>query len=256
MLDISFLVPLAQVYDVTTDVLLGVGTETYDLAYIQQVKEKVQEIEKSKNEKAENLLEAYKYLKSCVDRNPSNYTLSVMCIEKGASLSMHTDFYNFMSDRGKEKAKIFEECARLASCIIRYSVNQTQIEKAHNAMIWIYLHEKEYDKAREHCNALPSYDANRMKEPMLAQVLWFEKGYEAEKECIIQNMRKLSAIICKEFCYDMQDIAGNDTLENAKEYAEWMKSIASVFMQKEEYADLWKECIEKIEFYVNSRDDI
>ena len=53
------------------------------------------------------------------------------------------------------------------------------VEKTHFALSWIYIHCKEYEKAREHIAKLPSIKSNMLKESILAKLEGYENGVEA-----------------------------------------------------------------------------
>lgn len=241
--------------NVTTDALFGIGAETYDELYLYNLKDKVKEIvnvdrDADVNMKADAQLKAYYFLKDEADKNPANYSLLQECIDYGAGLSRYTDFNNYMSDRMEERNAIFKNCARKAACIIRYSLDHVLVERAHNAMTWIYAHNKDFEKAKEHANILPSYESNRMRETMLAQIQYFEHGFEAERICILDNIKKLSKVLDKELSYDLEDFAGNAEIREAEEFGNWVLEVAAVFKKNPSLTKQWEDCEERLNKYI------
>ncbi len=250
--DIALIVPLAQMFHVTTDKLFGIGDESFDEFYLQEVKARAKEICKvsenaSKLEIAEGIYKAFFYLRDEVEKAPTNYELLQECLNYGTFISMYTDFDGYLKDRPEEKKEIFGYCMRKASMIIRYSTNKVLVEKAHNSLAWIYIHNKEFDKAREHIEVLPSYASNVLKEPMLAQLCLFENGFKAEKLVIDDNIVKLSNVVGKELVYDLVDVAREADAHEAKAFALWVQEVAEVFKRNPILADKWETFDKKIE---------
>lgn len=203
--DIIQLVPLAKIFGVTTDSLLGVETASYGKAHTNIAENHVSLLMASSKPVPEKHLLAYTYLRTESDKEPTNYQLMAKCINHGAEISRYADFDNFMSDDIETRDEIFKDCERKNLCISRYCEDKSTVEKSDFAMAWIYIHTKEYDKAKALINRLPSLESNNMKECIMAQLVNFQFGFEREKEVIADNICKLMRVTAKEFLYSFED---------------------------------------------------
>lgn len=73
--------------------------------------------------------------------------------------------------------KYFDEALKKSVQVIRYCKEEDFVEKTHFALFWIYIHCKEYEKAREHIAKLPSIKSNMLKESILAKLEGFEHNF-------------------------------------------------------------------------------
>lgn len=109
----------------------------------------------------------------------ANYSILCLYVERTANLSR---FVGNSKQCAEEWPHIKNNAIKYGLQIIRFCSDPTLIERAHFAMAWIYIHERDYISAREHINTLPSVSNNRLQESILAQLTVFEKGVEEEKE--------------------------------------------------------------------------
>lgn len=239
--DITQIAPLARLFGVSTDALLGVATDLQGAAHLNTAQEHVTALLESTQPITERHLAAYRYLCEESDREPANYPLMCLCINHGAEISRYTDFDGFLSDRPEEKHSIFADCERRNACIDRYCEDRNVIEKADFAMAWIYLHCQEFDKARKRIDCLPSLMSNNLREPLEAQLALFEHGYASEKEVIKNNMRKLLHATGKEFAYSFEDIAREEKAEVSAAYFEKMCGIIKAYEAFDFLCDIAKE---------------
>lgn len=209
--DITQLVPLAKIFGVTTDSLLGVETASYGKLHTDTAENHVSLLMESSKPTAEKHLSAYTYLRAESDKEPTNYQLMCKCINHGAEISRYADFDGFMADSPEQRDEIFKDCERRNICNSRYCEDKTTVEKSDFAMAWIYIHIKEFDKAFELINRLPSLESNNIKESIMAQLVNFQYGFEREKEVIDDNIRKLMRVTVKEFLYSFEDYAWSAT---------------------------------------------
>lgn len=227
--DITQLAPLARLFGVSTDALLGVATDLQGAAHLNAAQEHVTTLLDSTQPIAERHLAAYRYLCAESDREPANYPLMCLCINHGAEISRYTDFDGFLSDRPEEINRIFADCEHRNACIDRYCEDRCVIEKANFAMAWIYLHCKEFDKARGLIDRLPGLTGNHLREPLETQLALFEHGYASEKEVLKNNIRGLLYAAGKEFVYGFEDIAREDDAEESAAYYEKMCGVIKAF---------------------------
>ena len=155
MPDTAQIVPIAKVLNVTTDALFGIETSTteYDKEIAEIVKNKAIELRDSTDSTAGAILAA-DYVDSECEKNPYNYDILMRYVQYVAHLSRFADFNNcFANEPEKWNAYVLKAINR-GFQVIRYSNDQTLIDSVHFATAWIYIHNKEYDKAIEKANIL------------------------------------------------------------------------------------------------------
>ena len=207
MPDITQLVPLSQLLGITTDSLLGVVSATYGNAHTEAALGHVKLLMSTSQPIAEKHLSAYTYLRAESEKEPTNYTIMRKCINHAAEISRHVDFDGFMSDRPDVRDEIFEDCERKHLCISRYCEDRITLEKTDFAMSWIYIHTKQFDKAKQLIDRLPSLESNMMKESMMMKLVQFQSGFERAKEIAADNIRKLMGVTAKESFYVLESYA-------------------------------------------------
>lgn len=205
--DIAQLVLLAKVFGTTTDSLLGVVSATYGKAHTEAAVNQEKLLMATAQPIAEKHLAAYTYLRGESEKEPTNYRIMRMCINHGAEISRHTDFHGFLSDRPEFRDEIFEDCERKNIYIARYCEDRRLVEESDYAMIWIYIHTKQFDKAGKLMERLPSLESNMLKESIMTQFIHFQYGFEKEKAYIMDNIAKLRDVTAKEFFYSLEDYA-------------------------------------------------
>lgn len=205
--DIAQLVPLSQIFGITTDSLLGVVSATYGSAHTEAALGHEKLLMSTSRPEAEKHLAAYTYFWAESEKEPANYVIMRKCINHGAGLSRYTDFEGFLADKPQFRDEIFADCERKNICINRYCEDRVNVEKANYAMIWIYIHTKEFDKARELIERLPSLESNNMQESIRTKLIRFQYGFETEKKYIAENISKLLHVTGKEFFYVFEDYA-------------------------------------------------
>ena len=90
-----------------------------------------------------------------------------------------------MEKYAEDKWAEYRELAiKYGSNAIRFANNKEWIERAHFALAWIYIHDRNYAYAREHIEQLPSVSSNRLQESILAQLEAFENGIDAMDEAV------------------------------------------------------------------------
>ncbi len=218
--DISQLVPLSQIFGITTDSLLGVVSATYGNAHTEAALGHEKLLMSTNQSEAEKHLAAYTYFRAESEKEPTNYVIMRKCINHGADISRYTDFDGFLSDKPELRDEIFSDCERKNICIARYCEDRINVEKSDYAMIWIYIHTKEFDKAKKLIERLPSLESNNLKESIMTQFIHFQYGFEKEKEYINDNIKKLINVTAKEFFFSFEDYAwyadGNEAIEFAE----------------------------------------
>jgi len=227
--DISQLIPLSQIFGITTDSLLGVVSATYGSAHTEATLGHEKLLMSTSASAAEKHLAAYTYFRAESEKEPTNYTIMRKCISHGAEISRHTDFHGFLSDKPELRDEIFADCERKNLCIARYCEDRVNVEKSDNAMIWIYIHTKEWDKAKKLIDRLPSLESNNLKESIMTQYLRFQFGFDKARDYIIGNVEKLLNVTGKEFFYSFEDFAWFTDSNEALEYGAKVLTIIDAY---------------------------
>lgn len=227
--DISQLVPLSQVFGITTDSLLGVVSATYGDAHTEAALGHEQLLMSTSQPLADKHLAAYTYFRAESEKEPSNYTIMRKCIAHGAEISRHADFDGYLSDKPEMLTEIFADCEHKNQCISRYCEDRVTIEKANYCMIWIYIHIREFDKAKKLIDQLPSLESNNLQESILTKYIKFQYGFEQEEGYILDNLRKLLHATGKEFFYSLEDYAWHATGTRAIEFGEKLLGILEAY---------------------------
>lgn len=213
--DIVQLVPLAQIFGITTDSLLGVVSATYGAAHTEATLGHEKLLMSTAQPVAEKHLAAYTYFRAESEKEPTNYTIMRKCINHGAEISRYVDFEDFLGDKPELREDIFADCERKNACIARYCEDRTIVENSDFAMTWIYIHMRQFDKAKKLIDRLPSLESNALKESIMTQFIHFQYGFEKEKSYIADNIRKLLHVTAKEFFYGFEDYGWNAAGEEA-----------------------------------------
>lgn len=149
MPDISQIVPLASVFDVSTDVLFGIDKtfETEDALKIISTADSVKEYGK-----LETYLKAYDILKDGLKKYPGNYMLTYHCMNLGITLSMPDNGWLYAKDRAET---IIPESIRQADFVIANSKNISDTLWARLNLVYLYCANKKFDLATTEARKFP-----------------------------------------------------------------------------------------------------
>lgn len=227
--DISQLVPLAQIFGITTDSLLGVVSAVYGDAHTEAALNHEKLLMSTSQSEAERHLAAYTYFRAESEKEPTNYVIMRKCINHGAGLSRFTNLNGFLADKPELRDEIFADCERKNQCIARYCDDKDNVEKANFAMAWVYIHNQKYDKAKQMIDRLPSIESNNLKETIMTKFIKFQHGFEASKPYILENIRSLVKVTAKEFYYDLEDYVWSADAEETLALSEKLFSIINAY---------------------------
>lgn len=225
MPDISLVVPLAKTLNVSTDYLFGLEENKIDDDIYVNLKRQIEKIEKESETKSEAALASCQFMLKKVYESPDNYIYSVVYVEQVANLSRFVDLENFAQDKWSEYKGL---AIKYGSNAIRFTNDKEWVERAHFALAWIYIHDRNYVYAREHIEQLPSVASNRLQESILAQLEDFENGIDAMDETVTKNLQNFVRAINKENMYAMESFSWNKPLR-AVEFGEWAIRLMNVF---------------------------
>ncbi len=149
MPDISLIVPLASVFDVSTDVLFGVDrtAEQEEARKIIATANDIQEYGK-----LDTYLNAYDILIDGLKKYPNNLMLMNHCLQLGVSLVMPENGWLYAEARAE---KITTETIRQANWIIANSKNITDILSARQCLIFLYSKNKKFELATLEARKFP-----------------------------------------------------------------------------------------------------
>lgn len=200
MPDISQIVPLANVFGVSTDVLFGTSGMSDD----EEVSRIIQEASALITSPAtqESVKASYYVLQKGLERHPNNMRLLMQCLEYGISLAYPE---NHIYDAENAEA-IYKECIREAELVIAYSKNTTYVLRAHMIMVMLHASCGNFEKAKEHAKKFP-WHADMTLHHMNANISHFEKRYENEAFYREKNFFYLFEALLDELmqlasCYD------------------------------------------------------
>ena len=187
--DVSMLIPLAQVLGVSTDALLGYDSMTENDEVIARVKETVASLSGSGDTRDQKALRIAEYLSTETSLNPGCFEIIKDYAEQVANLSMFADpvLENCFPDETDRIKKLYQDAIRKGAYLISHCSDKSLVQKTHYAMAWIYIHEKDFDNAREHINVLPSISNCRVRENISMEMTFFESGFEKMKDDIREN---------------------------------------------------------------------
>ncbi len=149
MPDISQIVPLATIFDVSTDFLFGIDrtSETEEALKIVSTANSIQEYGK-----LDTYLKSYDILMEGLKRYPNNYLITFNCMNLGVSLSLPENGWIYAKERAEA---IIHETVRQANFIITNSKNISDILWARQNLVFLYSANKKYDLATTEARNFP-----------------------------------------------------------------------------------------------------
>lgn len=176
MPDISQVVPLATVFNVSTDVLFGI----YGRNDAEEVKKIIEQAQSKITYPVtrECIRQKYEELQKGLAKYPSNTVLLSKSLETGISLA-YPENDVFDSENGEA---IYKECVRQANIVIKYGKNTTDILRAHMIMVLLHSAYGNFEAAEIHANEFPGR-ADMTIQKMNACIAHFEKNYQKENAC-------------------------------------------------------------------------
>lgn len=151
MPDISQIIPLAAILGVTTDFLLGVGSdEKADKEKLyKEVKIINKGIEKVFYRNDNSYYKCYKLYKEHIKKYPLDFEIKFLCAD---SLT-RCIYYGEQSK--EEKDKFYQEGINLLKSIINHDRDTTRLIEAQQTLIILYLYKNDFANAEETAKGLP-----------------------------------------------------------------------------------------------------
>ena len=239
--DVSMLIPLAQILGVSTDALLGYDSMSENEELITRVRQTVEGIKNSGDDRAQKALQICEFLSAETTLNPGCFEIIKDYVEETANLSMYADPVledSFPDDMDHIK-KLYSDAIRKGAYLISHCTDKTLIEKTHYGVAWIYIHDKDFDNAREHINVLPAISTNRIKEKLSMELTFFESGFEKMKGDISENSVMLFELVASMLNTFAQNYGwwGNNK-DEALAMCAWCEGIVKAFAARKEAVNM------------------
>lgn len=236
--DVSMLIPLAKVLGVSTDQLLGYDVISENDEVTARVKENCARIRNNK-ERAQRALELCEYLSTETNLNPGNFEIIKDYVQETANLSMYEDpvLEGCFQDQPERIEKIYSDCIRKGAYLISHATDRTLIDKTHYALAWIYIHRKDFDKARAHIDVLPGLSTGSIKENLDMELVFFESGFDKMKGKIEENAVLLFYLVAAMLNTISENYGWWGEKEEAYEICDWCEGIIKAFASKRDFID-------------------
>ncbi len=181
MPDISQVVPLSAVFDVSTDVLFGIYGTNNAGEVNRLIGDAYNKIDSPVTN--EGLRRCYKALHEGLLKYPNNSGLLMQRLETGISLAYPE---NECHDAENGEA-IYRECIREADIVIKYSENATDVLRSHMIMVMLHAAYGNFEAAKAHAGEFP-WRADMTAPEMNAYIAHFGKNYRDEGKYLQTNI--------------------------------------------------------------------
>ena len=230
MPDVAMLIPLAQSLGVSTDALLGYDMIREDSEVTTRIKETVKNMYDDKD-RSGSKLKICEYLSTETNIHPGNYEIVKDYVQETASLSMYWDekLEGCYKDQNDHILDIFKDSIKKGTYLISHCTDRELIDKTHYAIAWIYIHMKDFDKAKEHINVLPGLNSTCNREVLEMETAFFDKGFDSMKEVIDNKNRLLFSTIARQFYTVAQNYGWWGEKDEAVKIISWCDDIIDSF---------------------------
>ena len=239
MPDVTQIVPLAKALNVSTDALFGLGSESYDRSFAKKVCFEADSL-RDIGEPANGALAAVEFLEQKCEENIFNYGIMTRYVQAIAHMSRFVNKNNvyyegLLKDNQKGWKHMIKTAENRAMQVIRYSDEKELADKCHYALGWVYWHTQEFDKGRQHIDALPSIKCNMLQETLLPYYKSIEadKGMEGWHEQVRDNYQNFIRAINKQIVYTAESMMWTCTLNAVEENILWGISVMDEFMKND-----------------------
>ena len=181
MPDISLIVPLASVFDISTDVLFGMDRTT-EYEDVNRIVSDADNVKVYGNR--DTYLEAYDILLDGIKKYPNNLTLISSCMNLGLALSMPDNGWIYAEDKAD---KIVTETVCQANFIIANSKNISDILRARQCLVFLYCLNNKFELATAEAHHFPVRTDLSLYSNM-ARVNEYMENYEREAICLCSDI--------------------------------------------------------------------
>ena len=174
MPDISQIVPLANIFGVSTDILFGLKEDNGEKE-VQTIIEEAHSVFSSPQTRNQYRL-CYEKIVDGLKKYPNNPLLLIYALESGIALAFpENDCYD-----GEHDDVIYKECIRNAEILFAVGKNPTDILRAHMIMVLLHASHGNREEAIKHAKCFP-WRADMTSHAMEADIAHFEKDYSREQ---------------------------------------------------------------------------
>lgn len=174
MPDISQIVPMANIFGVSTDVLFGLKTPNNE-EEIRAIIEDAHSVY-SYPQTIDQYRLCYQKISDGLKKYPSDPTLLIYALEHGIALAYpENDCYDT-----ENADHIYKECIRNAEILFAVGKNPTDILRAHMIMVLLHASHGNSEEAAKHAKFFP-WRADMTVHAMEADIAHFEKNYPREQ---------------------------------------------------------------------------
>jgi hypothetical protein len=149
----------------------------------------------------------------------------------------HNSYYcELFKDDSKQWDKTVRTAENRAMQVIRYSDNKKLADECHYALAWLCWHTSEWEKGRQHIEALPSIRSNMLQETLLPY--YIDISSEADKVIwkaqIRDNYQNFIRAINKQIVYTAESMMWICPLNEVEESCNWGISIMDRFCENDQ----------------------
>ena len=237
--DVSMIIPLAKVLGVSTDALLGYDNISENESQTARIRQAVEAM-KDDEDRAGSKLKICEYLSAETNLNPSNFEIIKDFAQEAADLSMYADpvLHNYYEGQEENIDKLLKDAIRKGAYLISHCSDKILKEKTHYALTWIYIHTKDFDKARDHLGVLPSLESSRIKEKIDMELAFFEGGFEKMKGVIAVNEKHLFNVLSGILYTISLNYGWWGEKEEGLRICEWCDDVIKAYGSRKEAVDM------------------
>lgn len=239
--DVSMLIPLAKVLGVSTDSLLGYDSILENDEVTARIKDAVQSLKLS-NDRAQKTLAVCELLSTETNLNPGNFEIIKDYVQETANLSMYEDpvLEGCFQDEPERIQKIYKDCIRKGAYLISHCSDRELVDKTHYALAWIYIHKKDFEKAKDHINVLPSLSTGSIRENLDMELVFFESGFDKMKDKMQDNAILLFYLVAAMLDTIAENYGWWGEKEEAYQICDWCQEVLKAYGSNRKYIDVDK----------------
>ena len=171
--DVSMLLPLATVLGVTTDCLLGAGTNEKD--DLEELETELNKIVIDNYFNYEKNLKKYELVKAFLKKYPLNYKVKLDCIANLGTLLYHSKHPNGYSIPSEEFEVLYEEGIQMIQKLIDHDKDPNRLLEVRKHLIIFLTMKEKWDEAETVANEFP--DVCGMRKGMLAEIAFQKRDF-------------------------------------------------------------------------------
>ncbi len=144
-------------------------------------------------------------------------------------------YSGLLEDDGKQWKQIIRQAENRAMQVIRYADNKKLSDECHYALAWLCWHTQEWDKGRQHIEALPSISNSRLQETLLPYYInrYTEEGKKNWQAQIRDNYQNYIRAINKQIVYTAEAMMWVSPLDETEANCRWGIAIMDEFMKND-----------------------